>query len=511
MKAVILATGENQKLAPLTDKFPSPLLPIVGKPIIFHTIEMLARANVVEIIICTHNKGGNIESYIGSGRRWGISIHYSHHGAPLGDAGAIRWAKGYLNEPFFVLDGSEFIDLNVQHIYAAHTSSQAICTRLVELQDQSPLNVTVFNPEIFAYIPSREKYDIHSQLLPALERDNRQINIVEHIGYRNSISTFSEYYKVQKDFMNGVDESFALNTVSIGGNRFGSKVWVGKNNLIHPSVRIYPPVIIGDNCQIGRDVDLGPNTVISSNCILDDEATARESIITERSYIGKLINVEQKIVTRSLTIDIPSGESTKITDPFLLSTATPALGYKRLRFSLEKLFVFFLLILLSPLIVLTGLFSFLGTGRVFKKVERIGVKPSKLIFEQINHPSRYFLRHFNTSHKNSFSALLTNWIKYTELYRLPELFDVLNGNISLIGVKPLSITELGAIQEEWQHLRFTFSAGFTGLWYIEQRNLADINSFIIHDVYYATTRNIFEDLRIILKTAPRWIKKVLFF
>ena len=126
-----------------------------------------------------------------------------------------------------------------------------------------PLGAFLFQPEILDYIPERQSFDILSDLIPALTAANQTVNTFNHKGYWNQLHSFQELQRAQMDFIDTLlgihheDNLTFLNIPTINGNKFGPTVWAGKNNIIHPSVRIYPPVVIGDNCQIGKDVELG--------------------------------------------------------------------------------------------------------------------------------------------------------------------------------------------------------------------------------------------------------------
>lgn len=524
MKALILATGDSLKLSPLTNKLPSPLLPVAGKPIMSYTIEQLAHAGINEIVICIQHMGGQIESWFGNGRRWGVHLEYSLQRDALGNAGSVKWARGFLNEPFLVIKGDTYQALDMPALIESHQSSNCIATSILCHESREsraagvsqPLECYLFQPEVLDYIPERQFFDIQSDLLPVLAQANQPVNTFNHTGYWSLLDTFQELQRAQVNFINalsgqmGKDELTFLNLPTIKGNKFGPTVWAGKNNIIHPSVRIFPPVIIGDNCQIGKDVELGPYTVVGSNSIIDDDASIRHSTVTEKTYIGKVVNVENKIITSNLIIDVPTGQSTYITDPFLISSASPPVINSGFRLIFDKAIALIMLLMLSPLVVFMCIVTFLGTGRIFRDVERIGVIPSDIISGAVISPSRIKLKHFNTVKKNGNPSFLTKWIRMTGLYRIPELFGVMSGQLSLIGVKPLSLDEADQLNEDWQFQRYSFSAGFTGLWYTEQSNSNRVTSALIYDVYYVAMRSFYEDCRILLKTVPRWVKNLLF-
>jgi MurNAc alpha-1-phosphate uridylyltransferase len=111
MKAMILAAGIGERMRPLTDHTPKPLLPVAGVPLIGHHIEHLARAGFGELVINVSHLAQQIVDYCGDGARWGVRIHYSHEEAPLETAGGIHRALPLLGEgPFLVVNGDVWID-----------------------------------------------------------------------------------------------------------------------------------------------------------------------------------------------------------------------------------------------------------------------------------------------------------------------------------------------------------------------------------------------------------------
>jgi N-acetyl-alpha-D-muramate 1-phosphate uridylyltransferase len=116
MKAMILAAGRGERLRPLTDRLPKPLLPVAGRPLIEYMIESLVAAGICEIIINLAWLGELIEDALGDGCRFGAVIRYSHEG-PVGleTAGGIVHALGLLGEePFLVVNGDIVTDFPFQ-------------------------------------------------------------------------------------------------------------------------------------------------------------------------------------------------------------------------------------------------------------------------------------------------------------------------------------------------------------------------------------------------------------
>ena len=112
MKAFILAAGRGERMRPLTDHIPKPLLMAGGKPLIVWHLERLAAAGFREIVINHAHLGEQIEATLGDGSRWGLSIQYSPEppGA-LETAGGIAAALPLLGEaPFLVVNGDIYCD-----------------------------------------------------------------------------------------------------------------------------------------------------------------------------------------------------------------------------------------------------------------------------------------------------------------------------------------------------------------------------------------------------------------
>jgi lipopolysaccharide/colanic/teichoic acid biosynthesis glycosyltransferase len=94
-----------------------------------------------------------------------------------------------------------------------------------------------------------------------------------------------------------------------------------------------------------------------------------------------------------------------------------------------------------------------------------------------------------------------------ELYRLPELVNVLRGDMALVGVKPLQAIEADHLRELWQQKRHDLPAGFTGLWYMQTDVTSDLDAVLVVDVYYTATRTWHGDLLLLLRTPYRWLRR----
>jgi len=111
MKAMILAAGKGERLRPLTLHTPKPLVRAGGTPLIEYHVRALAKAGFTELVINHAWLGGQIEAYLGTGNRFGVSISYSAEGEPLETGGGIHRALALLgDQPFAVVNGDIWTD-----------------------------------------------------------------------------------------------------------------------------------------------------------------------------------------------------------------------------------------------------------------------------------------------------------------------------------------------------------------------------------------------------------------
>lgn len=117
MKAMILAAGRGERLRPLTDHTPKPLIQAAGKSLIEYQIEALARAGIQKIIINHAYLGEQIERQLGDGSRWDVAIHYSPEPEALETGGGIFKALPLLGDaPFLVVNGDIWTDFDYSQL-----------------------------------------------------------------------------------------------------------------------------------------------------------------------------------------------------------------------------------------------------------------------------------------------------------------------------------------------------------------------------------------------------------
>ena len=202
MLAIILAGGKGERLRPLTDNLPKVLLPIHGKALLEHVIDVLKKAGVDEVVLSTSYLADQVRAHF-SGRDLGVRLGYLEERKPRGTAGPLLMLKEagqFPREDFFVVNGDNLfsLDLAAMHDYhRAHLGHATIA--LTEAADPSAFGVArldgdriaefvekppraeapsnlinsgyyLFSPAIFDFVPDRAFAMLERDVFPALAR-----------------------------------------------------------------------------------------------------------------------------------------------------------------------------------------------------------------------------------------------------------------------------------------------------------------------------------------------------
>jgi MurNAc alpha-1-phosphate uridylyltransferase len=117
MKAMILAAGRGERLRPLTDRVPKPLLQAGGKPLVAWHLERLAAAGCREVVVNVAHLGERIVERLGDGAEWGLRIVFSREPQPLETAGGMALARKLLGDaPFLVVNGDVYCEVDVARL-----------------------------------------------------------------------------------------------------------------------------------------------------------------------------------------------------------------------------------------------------------------------------------------------------------------------------------------------------------------------------------------------------------
>jgi NDP-sugar pyrophosphorylase family protein len=152
MKALILAAGMGERLRPLTDVTPKPMLELGGHPLIHYPLAMLRRAGIAEVAINLHHLASVIQRGLGDGSQLGLRITYAPEPVLLGTGGPLNGLRNFLGDDTFVIANSDTIlDLDLSAMLAFHRDRAALAT------------IALFHPANLDYY-SRLEIDVTKKL-----------------------------------------------------------------------------------------------------------------------------------------------------------------------------------------------------------------------------------------------------------------------------------------------------------------------------------------------------------
>lgn len=136
IKTLILAGGKGERLRPLTEHIPKPMIPINGKPLLEHLVELSKKYGIRNVVISGHYLFEKIKEHFEDGSKFDVKIEYVDDGdLPLGSGGAVKKSSSILPENFIVLSGDVFTNMNLWELVKFHFNKGGIATLVVRETD----------------------------------------------------------------------------------------------------------------------------------------------------------------------------------------------------------------------------------------------------------------------------------------------------------------------------------------------------------------------------------------
>ena len=327
MKAVVMAGGEGSRLRPLTIRRPKPMVPIAGKPVMEHILNLLKRHGITEVVVTVQYLASNIEDYFGNGSQFGMRITYSREDVPLGTAGSVKNAEEQLTEPFLVISGDALTDYNLTDIIKYHQEKKALATLTLAhvpnpleygviitnedghitqflekpswgevFSDTINTGIYVLDPQILSYFEKNKQYDFSQELFPLMLRKGDPIYGYIANGYWCDVGNLPEYMRANADVLQGRAD------VEIPAKNIGGNIWCEDGVQIEEDAQLYGPIYLAHDCKIKSGAIVhGPST-IGHYTILDERSQVDRSIVWNNSYIGERAELRGAIVGSSTNI-----------------------------------------------------------------------------------------------------------------------------------------------------------------------------------------------------------------
>ncbi len=348
MKAILLAGGKGTRLRPLTIHTPKPIVPIFNRPFLHYQIDLLKQVpEIDEVILSLNYQPRRIEEMFGDGAEAGIKIRYVVEPAPLGTAGAVKYAGDKLTESVVVFNGDVMTALDLGAVIALHRERRARATivltpvedpsayGLVEtdaagnilrfLEKPGPGEITtnrinagiyILEPDTFDRIPSDVSWSIERSYFPSLIERRETFVAYDYEGYWIDIGTPEKYAQVHRDIMDG-----RFRAAPFAGLPAGSTA-VAPDARIEEGASIEGPCFIDDGVLVKAGARVGPYAVVGRQTQIEEGAVVERSILWPNCRVGSQATVRDAVlgrqchVGRSASLDAGAvlGDKTTLTD-----------------------------------------------------------------------------------------------------------------------------------------------------------------------------------------------------
>ncbi len=306
-----MAGGKGTRLRPLTCDLPKPMVPLLNKPVMEYTLELLQKYDITDVGVTLAYLPDNIEEYF-SNKYGPLNIRYFVEDIPLGTGGSVKNAEEFLDDTFIVISGDAITDMNIKKALEFHKRKGSKAT-LVLKKEPVPLEygvilldregkvkqflekpswgevfsdtintgIYILEPEVLNYYKKGENFDFSKDLFPKLLRDRVPIYGYVTENYWCDIGDLNSYKETQFYMLDkNID-------VHIKGKEIKPNIWIGKDTIVGKNVKITPPIFIGNNCEIEDGVELNSYSIIGDNCKIGTNSSIKRSILWNGVDIGE--------------------------------------------------------------------------------------------------------------------------------------------------------------------------------------------------------------------------------
>ncbi len=327
VQAIIMAGGEGSRLRPLTCDRPKPMVPMLNRPVMEYAVELLKKHGINDIGVTLQYLPQEIINYFRDGSDHGVKMQFFVEESPLGTAGSVKNAEGFLQDTFIVISGDALTDFNLTEALDFHRQKGALATLVLTpvdipleygvviteksgeirqflekpgwgevFSDTVNTGIYILEPEVLEFVPQGQKFDFSKDLFPYLLKEGKPLFGVSLSGYWCDIGNHKQYQEAHYAAMEG------RVSVPVPGNPAGNGIFTGANCRIDPTAVITGPVVIGSNCRIGSGAVVGPYVALGDNCQVDKGASLKRAVIWNGTYIGKQAEIRGAVLCNRVTV-----------------------------------------------------------------------------------------------------------------------------------------------------------------------------------------------------------------
>lgn len=489
---LVLIYSDTKSFEPLQSILPVSLISIMGKPLIQHQLEVAYGQGIRRCTIIASDNLWKIRNFCDDGSRFGVQLKLVT-AVPSGDeVQSLLRHRNLLSDYCLILAGRTLANLPLDKLRLFHDESKKRISVIRHGATREIIGLLTSSPSpgdlLVGYEGSLR--DVAAELV-ASKPD--QINVIDADFPHFVCRSLSEVLRLTSTVLDSPTD-YIHNTHFAQQD---SGIYLGHHTMIHASAKLYPPVAIGDFCQIMEGAEIGPHTTIASGSIVAKGARVGNAIVSPGTYIGEMMEVRDAIVVGGALVQALTGTKVLVSDPLLLDNIGERSAVNIANSLIHRTAALGLLATLFPVGVSVAALSKLRTNRAVSKTPTIG-------YGEIEDPADIgWLPRFNRF-EIADSSLPFSWY--------PTLYNILRGQMRFTGPGPMSASG-GADNTSSISNTERFKVP-PGLFPVEKLFESDSAEAAFAEVIYTRKKGVVQDLRcvaanltkrIIGKRNARWL------
>ncbi len=344
MKAVVMAGGEGSRLRPLTCQIPKPMVPVMNRPLIEYTADLLYYHGIHDVAVTLQYLPEQIREHFGDGSAHHLRMRYYVEDEPLGTAGSVKNAAPFLDQTFIVISGDALTDIDLTNALEFHrrkgamatlvltpvvnpleyglviTSEDGRITRFVEkpgwgevFSDTVNTGIYILEPEVLEYVEPGQMVDFSKDVFPRLLENNEPLFGCVLPGYWCDVGNLEQYCRAHRDILSG-----GVN-VNLKARESEKGIWMEEGVEVHPRASVSSPSYLGEGTYLGPGVEI-KETVLGPHNWLENCASVKRGITWERACLERKASVRGAVLCSRVRVGSRSAiyESSVIGDSSIL-------------------------------------------------------------------------------------------------------------------------------------------------------------------------------------------------
>jgi mannose-1-phosphate guanylyltransferase len=308
MKALVLIGGFGTRLRPITWAIPKQLIPIAGKPMLYHVLDLLP-AEVDEVVLASGYKADVIEKFV-SAHPPRIRVRFVEEKTPLGTGGGMRNAGDDMSDPFLLLNSDVIAAVDIPSLLALHRRSGGVgAMTLAHVEDTRPYGVAALDPtdRIVRFVEKPKPEEAPSHWINAgVQVWSR--SILERIPRGRPVSFESEIVPGLLDVgvygyrSDGFWEDAGTPERLLNAQRLLFDAGRGGSAALPPGARGRGPIALGRDVA-AEGAEFGPYVCLGNGVVVEPGAKVENSVLMDRVQVRKGARVSGSVVGPGFTIE----------------------------------------------------------------------------------------------------------------------------------------------------------------------------------------------------------------